>query len=200
MAKSAAGRTRLDRDAWIAAAGRALGDGGLAAISIDPLAKRLGATRGSFYWHFRSREDLIIAALERWEQVSTVDVIAAMEQITDPAERLTGLLRHVLQHPEGADIEISLLASARDPIVAPVLRRATERRIGYVEQLYRELGCSRAEARDRALLAYTAHVGLLEAEWATGGGLLPDGRTRRRYLSFLSELMRPPYVDAVDGR
>jgi len=182
---------RLDRAAWIDAAWHVLSNGGLAAISIDPLARALDATRGSFYWHFSSREDLVGAVLERWETISTEQVIARMDLIENPAQRLTSLLNHVLQHREASDVEISLLASARDPLVAAVLRRTTERRIGYVEQLYRELGCSRADAHDRALLAYTAYVGLLETQWATDQTTLPPGAARRRYLSFLARTMLP---------
>src|SRR5262249_59889731 len=48
-------RTRLSRQAWVDAALEALGEGGLASVAVVPLAERLGATKGSFYWHFRNR-------------------------------------------------------------------------------------------------------------------------------------------------
>ena len=72
-------RTRLKRQDWVDAALEAIADGGLAAVAVVPLAERLGATKGSFYWHFPSREALIEAALAAWEQTTTSAVIAEIE-------------------------------------------------------------------------------------------------------------------------
>src|SRR5829696_7253917 len=52
-------RTPLSRRAWTHAALEAIAEGGLAAVAVAPLAIRLGATKGSFYWHFASRESLV---------------------------------------------------------------------------------------------------------------------------------------------
>lgn len=57
----------LSKEDWVRAALFAIADGGAAAVAVEPLAARLGATKGSFYWHFRSREQLIAEALEFWE-------------------------------------------------------------------------------------------------------------------------------------
>ena len=56
--------TNLDATAWIEAAFDALADGGIEAVRVDPLAKRLGVTRGSFYWHFTDRAALHQAMLK----------------------------------------------------------------------------------------------------------------------------------------
>ena len=50
--------TTLDSAAWVEAAFDALAEGGIEAVRIDPLAKQLGVTRGSFYWHFTDRAAL----------------------------------------------------------------------------------------------------------------------------------------------
>ena len=52
-------RQRLSREAWAAAGLRALTDGGVAAVAVEPLAASLGTTKGSFYWHFSDREELV---------------------------------------------------------------------------------------------------------------------------------------------
>src|SRR5215470_15475319 len=59
---------RLDADAWIAAAFEALAEGGIDAVRVEPLAKALGITKGSFYWHFADRRALIDAMLGSWAE------------------------------------------------------------------------------------------------------------------------------------
>ena len=58
--------TRLDAAAWVAAAFDALADGGIDAVRVEPLAKALGITKGSFYWHFADRRALLDAMLDAW--------------------------------------------------------------------------------------------------------------------------------------
>ena len=61
-------RRSLGADDWIDAATAVLVEDGVAAVAVEPLAARLGATKGSFYHHFPNRDALITAALERWER------------------------------------------------------------------------------------------------------------------------------------
>ena len=81
-------RTPLTADDWSAAALAALERNGLAAVAVEPIAKTLGATKGSFYWHFTGRDDLIAAALELWERRDTDGVIAAVDRAAEGADRL----------------------------------------------------------------------------------------------------------------
>src|SRR5580693_7759368 len=57
----------LTREDWLAAARRALLHGGPAAVRVDTLARQLKISRGSFYWHFKDRSDLLAALLAEWE-------------------------------------------------------------------------------------------------------------------------------------
>src|ERR1051325_11082310 len=57
---------RLDAEAWVAAAFDALAEGGVDAVRVEPLAKALGITKGSFYWHFADRRALLDAMLTAW--------------------------------------------------------------------------------------------------------------------------------------
>jgi AcrR family transcriptional regulator len=87
-------RSRLNRQAWSQAALEAIATGGLAAVAVVPLAKQLGATKGSFYWHFPNREALITAALADWEQSHTAAVIAEIEAVSDDPLRQPSETRH----------------------------------------------------------------------------------------------------------
>src|SRR6476659_2572674 len=108
--RKATGQRRLTRDDWITAALAAIADGGLAAVGVEPLAARLGATKGSFYWHFAGRDALVAAALSRWERTDTEDVITAIEAEPDLAARLRLLLGHALDG--GARVELALQPTA----------------------------------------------------------------------------------------
>jgi AcrR family transcriptional regulator len=165
----------LSRDDWTEAALDALAEIGLAAVAIDPLARRLGATKGSFYWHFSSRDELIAATLERWEQRDTLDVVAALEAIPDPQERLVALARGAYgTAARGTDPQAGVLAAASDPRVAPILERVTVTRLATLERLFGEAGLERAEARRRARLAYALYVGVIDLRRAAPGERLAD--------------------------
>ena len=66
---------RKSREDWIRAAVIALLAEGPDGVAVQPLARRLGTTKGSFYWHFSSRDELLRAALQRWETVTTDDMM-----------------------------------------------------------------------------------------------------------------------------
>src|SRR3954452_23773153 len=174
-------RESLTSGDWTTAALDALARGGLAAVAVEPLAKHLGTTKGSFYWHFADRDALIAAALQRWEERDTDLVIAAVEQGDDATARLRNLLQLVFgavrtgSGPGAGSVELALQASATHPVVAATLGRVTERRLAYLTTLFTELGMTPARARDRGLLAYAAFLGHAQLAHATPAAL-PQGR------------------------
>jgi len=187
-------RSRLSREDWIGAALEAIAEGGLAAVAIVPLAARLGATKGSFYWHFARREALVEAALADWEQTHTSAVIAEINAASeDPRQQLRVLFKRVTELAARDRIELALLATADHPTVKPVLTRVTRRRIDFAARLFQRLGFPPAESKRRALLAYSAYLGYAQLVHATPQ-LLPQTQTARRaYLDdVLAALSSPP--------
>ena len=85
---SKAEKSRLSAEDWALAALDVIAEQGLAAVAVEPLARRLGVTKGSFYWHFPSREALLVAALERWEKTEQETVFGKLEAVSDPRARL----------------------------------------------------------------------------------------------------------------
>src|SRR5258708_478313 len=111
--QKASGQRRLTRDDWITAALRAIADGGLAAVGVEPLAARLGATKGSFYWHFENRDALLEAAIRRWEQETTTDVVAEITTAYDaPASQFRRLVAGVIERAEQDRVGPALLANS----------------------------------------------------------------------------------------
>jgi AcrR family transcriptional regulator len=152
------GRVLLTRDDWTRAALDALGEGGVEAVAIERLAKTLGASRGSFYWHFHDRADLIHSALELWARENTAELVPELEAIADPVKRLRTLLRTVYEQPVDA-VELTLSAANDDPLVAPVFARVTRQRIDFLHRIFADLGLPPSHAAARAWLAYAFYIG-----------------------------------------
>jgi len=179
---------RLSRDDWVTAALKAIADGGLAAVAVEPLAARLGATKGSFYWHFKSRDALLSAAIERWEKETTTDVVAEITAAQDaPAVQFRRLVIRVIERAERDRVGPALLASATHPAVAPALERITAARLGVIATVFKRLGFPAAEARRRALLSYSAYLGHGQLAHSTPRAL-PTTKTERR--AYLDEALR----------
>jgi AcrR family transcriptional regulator len=153
-----AGKLLLTREDWTGAALVAIGEGGIKAVAVERLAVTLGASRGSFYWHFRDRADLIDAALERWARENTAELVPELDAITDPVKRLRTLLRSVYEQPVDA-VELTLSAASDDPVVAPVFARVTRQRIDFLHRIFTDLGLPPSHAAARAWLAYAFYIG-----------------------------------------
>jgi AcrR family transcriptional regulator len=150
---------RLTADDWIEAALAAMAEGGVSAVAIESLAARLGATKGSFYWHFSNRDALIVAALQRWEERHAQEIVELVETEPDPVRRLREMFGRVM-HPAGhVPLEARLLADADHSLVSGAVRRVVATRIDYLVHLLGQLGFAADEARYRAALLYTAYVG-----------------------------------------
>ncbi|PZT69690.1 TetR/AcrR family transcriptional regulator [Streptomyces sp. SW4] len=176
-------KARLTARDWADAALAAMREGGLAAVAVEPLAARLGTTKGSFYWHFAGRDALIEAALARWAQTDTeahIDTLEA-EVTPDPEERLRWLFVEAVRSAADDPLEVTLLATADDPRVAAALERVTERRVGYIAGLFAEAGFPEPEARRRALLAYSVYLGHVQLGHAVPA-TLPEGDELTRHL------------------
>ncbi|MCF3130468.1 TetR/AcrR family transcriptional regulator [Streptomyces olivochromogenes] len=184
-------KARLSARDWADAALAAIREGGLAAVAVEPLAARLGTTKGSFYWHFGNREALIEAALARWIEADTEEIIAAVETEPDPEQRLRRLFTKVTKPAVADPTELSLLASIDRPQVAAALRQVTERRIGYLAGLFTELGFAEDEARRRGLMAYSFYLGHTQLGHAVPS-VLPSSEGFLTYLeATMDALLRP---------
>jgi AcrR family transcriptional regulator len=72
--------SRTPRGRWVEEGLRALGDGGLDAVRIKPLAQAFRVTKGGFSWHFADRGALLDEVLDAWERANLEDVIEAVER------------------------------------------------------------------------------------------------------------------------
>ena len=151
-------------------------------MSIEPLARTLGATKGSFYWHFSNREALVEATLLAWEVGETIEVAELLTPLREAATRLCVLMGAALSDRPGARVEAALLADAGVPQVRAVLDRATRARTSYLRQLFEDLGVD--SPGQRATTAFALYLGLLHLRRA-GSTLAPRGQELDDYVEHL---------------
>lgn len=153
---------RLSALDWARAALRVIAGGGLAAVAVEPLARTLGVTKGSFYAHYRNRDELITAALDEWVRSHGEAAFTRFAAIADPAHRLRELLTVVVRaaQPPAPSVHLSLLGDRTDPRVEDAVRRVNRARLDLLTRTYRELGLPPARAASQARVAYAAVLGL----------------------------------------
>lgn len=155
-------RSRLSAADWEDAALATLAESGVGAVAVEALARRLGVTKGSFYWHFPTREALLQAALERWEQSDEQEVLAPIAAVADPRERLRELIRQVSHKRPSHAVFAALLKSMDQAPIRPLIERVSQRRIEFVTEAFRHAGFDAVTAANRARLAYSAYVGFVQ--------------------------------------
>jgi AcrR family transcriptional regulator len=136
---------RLTRDAWIRAAYRTLESKGVEGVQILPLSRTLRVTRGSFYWHFEDRAELLDALLEHWSRQSRWFRLES-DRKDLPRERLEFLVE-AFTGAAGHRADRSMLRWAQgDPRIAQRVSRVLKRRLRYVSDLLRAHGLPAGEA------------------------------------------------------
>ena len=153
---------KLSAENWAQAALDAITRGGVAAVSIESIARELKVTKGSFYWHFRNRKALLKAAMELWEKHETDDIIALADGISDPRMRIQEVFRASTTSANAGRLMLALAAASDEPEIADFMHRATQRRLDFLADCYSALGQSPADARRWATFAYSTFVGSLQ--------------------------------------
>jgi AcrR family transcriptional regulator len=152
--------SKLDGAAWVQEALNVLAASGVDGVRVEILARTLGVTKGSFYWHFKDRRELLDRVLQEWRRRATLAIIERLEGSHEPLERrLQRLLRLPLEArgaEAGAEVELSVRLWGRyDERALAVLREIDELRLKYIARLLEELGATKTEANARAILVYS---------------------------------------------
>jgi AcrR family transcriptional regulator len=148
---------RLSREEWLARALEVLARKGASELSVESLAQKLGVTKGSFYWHFKNRDNFFLQLIEYWDEQFTQTVITEISGLNVPPEkRLLELMRLVLSKRLDR-LEMPVRAWAQqNPALAPLVRSVDRHRISFVRSLFLEMGFDEdeAEMRTRIFLTY----------------------------------------------
>jgi AcrR family transcriptional regulator len=146
---------QLNRESWILAAFNMLYENGIEAVRIEPLAKILNVTKGSFYWHFKNRTELHDALLEYWEKEMTQSVLdAANEFHGSPRQRLINTLREIIGKERTKYDPFVRNWARNDPKVKKVVEYIDKIRLSFLHGLFVDLGFDKQEAEIRSRLMY----------------------------------------------
>ena len=146
--------------AWVEAGLEALGAGGPDAVRIDPLARALGVTRGSFYWHFADRDALLTELLNAWERAATDDVLERVDRHGGDARARLRRAGALTFSEQLLPIDLAVRDWARrDPAVAERLRRVDNRRLDYLRTLFGTFCADADEVEARSTLAFSLLIG-----------------------------------------
>lgn len=151
-------RAPLDRSGWIEAAIEVLAEQGVQGMRIEVLAKNFGVTKGSFYWHFKDRQDLFKAVLQTWRDGRIRDI--HKQSVAIPGQEREQLLHLIdvygaTRNRKGISIELAVREWARrDGEAAAVVEEVDTWRLECTRKLFVARGVSESEAKSRSLLLY----------------------------------------------
>ena len=154
-------KRRLNRDDWLASAKKALVASGIDDVKVDRLAKRMKVTRGSFYYHFANRKDLLDALLRDWEIRNQVEIAQVRDRWSLSEPDLSEVVAVWLGEDAGFlafDMAVRMWAR-KNPAVASVVHRTDKAWIDLLVELFRRGGYSEAEALVRARITYFHQIG-----------------------------------------
>ncbi len=171
---------QLSAKDWLDQGLKTLAERGFTALKAEPLAKALGVSRGSFYWHFADIGAFHTAILKHWREVAAERIIANLEAASDNRDRLPLLLRQAFGGKLALENAVRTWATV-DPAARSAVQAIDRRRLSYVESMLGASGLSPGVARARAQIFYWAFVG-----FALSDKPLPPARQR----AVLDELLR----------
>ncbi len=154
-------KPRLGRADWLRAAMHCLMDEGIDAVQITRLATSIGASRGSFYWHFKSRQELLDGLLDEWFAVNGKRLALVLEH-ADSLDRGVLSFFAVWTNPDNfnSPLEQAVRDWARlDGQVLEVVREEDANRIAIIAALFQRFEYPSQEALVRARVLYFAQVG-----------------------------------------
>lgn len=191
-AAARADKPRLNAQDWARAALEAIAEQGVSAVAVEAIARRLGVTKGSFYWHFRNRDALLAAALALWDEEDLRTFERSLNVIRDPHDKLRALFRRTREEISSHVLFCALFMAVDQRPVADVMQRVSERRIAFLRDGFEALGLSPAEALHRARLTFMSYVGFLQYYQNFKGVRMPIGELDAYVDHVIRTLIPPP--------
>ena len=152
---------RLSKRDWVEAALKMLVDDGIDAVQITRLSRNLAVTRGSFYWHFSSREDLLRSMISEWRSANSGIMAAVLEK----SETLTGgILSLFSMWVEDEQFSPLLDQAIRDwarlsDDIGKIVREEDRARIETIARFFFRFDYGKTEALVRARVLYFTQIG-----------------------------------------
>lgn len=155
---------QLSATDWLDQGLKTLKESGFTALKAEPLAKAMGVSRGSFYWHFADVGAFHAALLKRWREIMTEQIIANLEQSAEDEARINTLLRRAFGDRLTLEVAVRTWATL-DPTARAAVQAIDRRRLSYIENLLTASGFlpEIARARSDSLLGVSRLHGVRQA-------------------------------------
>ena len=186
-------RRLLTREVWIEAATEILVSKSVDAIHPAALAKYLEITIGSFYYHFKDRNDLLASVLNNWHERTTAQAVRSYGDLPldEALHQILSLPFHGLTARRASMVEFAIRAWARrDEMARQAVREVDEQRLSFYAAAFQKGGFSKAEASNRAFLAYSFQISQATL-WE-----INDDKSRKKQLNFIKKLLLAPTPSA----
>jgi AcrR family transcriptional regulator len=149
---------QLSATDWLDLGLKVLTTQGFTALKAEPLAKAMGVSRGSFYWHFADIGAYHAALLKYWREIATEQVIEGLEAASTHNDPVVLLLQRTYSAHHSLEKAVRSWATS-DAAARSAVLAIDRRRLGYVEELLRRKGFASEIAQARAQILYWTFVG-----------------------------------------
>ena len=162
-----AGNVKVTRDEWLETAMDVLVSQGVEQVKVQPIGERLGVSRSSFYWYFKSRQHLLDTLLERWERKNTGAIVTQCEL---PAQTITEAVCNLFRCFVDAGIFDHRLDfavrewSRRSGTVRRILDDSDQARLEAIAQMFARHGYDDQDSKTRARILYYMQIGYYAAD------------------------------------
>lgn len=158
---------RTTRDDWIALALAILVEEGVEHVKVMNLAQRLNVSRSSFYWFFKSRNDLLDRLLHLWEHKNTAGIVARARRPSDTITEAVLSVSECWVDEEIYDPRLDFAVREWARRSSDVRRRvdeADDARVQALTGMYRRHGFGDPDAFIRARVLYFTQIGYYALE------------------------------------
>jgi AcrR family transcriptional regulator len=146
---------RLSRESWIESAFSTLYEEGIDQVRVERLAKKLNVTKGSFYWHFKDRAELLDALIEYWNEEMTNSVLENAKMFHgDPVERIFSTLNYIISNEKTKYDPVVRAWANHDPKAQKYVEKVDKLRLSFLTELFQDAGFSEEESEIRARMSY----------------------------------------------
>lgn len=156
------GNIKVTRDDWLNVAMDVLISDGVEQVKVMNLAERMAVSRSSFYWYFKSRQELLDALLAKWQATNTAVLIAQSEL---PADTITSAVCNVQRcvvNPALFDTSLDFAVrdwARRSGKVRRMLDQSDARRLAALRAMFIRFDYDETEAETRARVLYYMQLG-----------------------------------------
>ena len=156
------GNVKVTRADWLNVAMDVLISDGVDQVKVLNLASRMGVSRSSFYWYFKSRQQLLDALLERWQATNTAAMVAQSQQAVATITEAVCNVQRCVVDPALFDTALDFAIrdwARRSGKVRRLLDQSDARRLDALTAMFARHGYAAAEADARARILYFMQLG-----------------------------------------